>query len=155
MEITYPIKIEYDKSVKGASRVYRSMALLIESFQDYDEYLAQLILRGVLIEQYLEAIEVSSLKSLIREIFIDSDNDSLSSSTLSANQLTDYINNSHKDLVLTLNDNKAINSSNIFENLSKKIEKNAEESGIKEGKLYVPPVAKDLIPLVSGLNSAV
>ncbi|TGM73617.1 hypothetical protein EHQ96_00165 [Leptospira levettii] len=154
MEIIYPIKIEYDKSIKGASRIYRSMALLIESFQEYDEYIAHLIFKGVKIEQYLDAIEVSSLKSFIRELFIESDEDSLSSSKIKVEQVENYVKTSHRDIISTLNDNKIINSSITFENLSKKIEENADQSGLKSGNLYIPPLAKDLIPIVSELNTA-
>lgn len=131
------------------------MAMSIDSFANYDKYVSNLIFHDLEIEQYLEEIQISSLKSFIRAFFMESKNSKLSSSKIQNEQLNQYLTEVHTHAANTLNESKEINSSKTIKELAKNIEISAENAGLKNGNLYIPPVANDIIPMLIELNQAI
>jgi len=126
--ISYEIKLNYKPGSSKPSRIFSSMAQIIESTRRTDEILARSINCRISTDQILDEIQVGSLVAKIREFIEIEDNTFCKEG--SERNIGNYISRGKKEFMKALQGKKMDSSSDIGE-LSGTIESIAEQENLK------------------------
>lgn len=126
--ISYGIKLSYKPGSSKPSRIFSSMAQMIESARRTDEILARSINCRISTDQILDEIETGSILARIRE-FIEIE-DSTFCQEGSEKNIGNFFDRGKKEFMKALEGSK-VDSSNDIGQLSDKIESIAEQENLK------------------------
>lgn len=126
--IAYGIKLNYKPGSSKPSRIFSSMARIIESARRTDEILARSINCRISTDQILDEIETGSILAKIRE-FIEIEDNAFCPEG-SENNIGNYFDRGKKEFMKTLEGNRLENSDDI-QQLADKIEGIADQENLR------------------------
>jgi hypothetical protein len=145
----FDIRIEFERGTGDPTRIFRSMAGLIETMQSVDQHLARVIGSNVSTTLVLEEIEAASLKSRIRTVIVEIPDEAIKAGEIK--KLIGHFLFKAKHVILDwCNDRKSISNRGEIKQLEAEILKLASETDIKILPAYAP---LDTTTLLSDINS--
>ncbi len=139
LNIFYLLKIDYDINEENPSRIFRSMAEMIESFNSVDLMLAQTIDIEIFIKQYLEKINVGSLETWLRDLICPPVQKKIKKIEYNIENIENYFNKSKKEIIEVLDKNVNIREIKVINNLRDKITQIALDNNINDNFTYSSP----------------
>lgn len=149
----FSIIIDFDKNSPNPSRVFKSMAMLIDSFESFDRDLVKHINNEIETVLLLEDVEKGSLKAILANILRGIPDDALNDldwKKLIGHYLVKakYIVLNHLEGTVTLSDAEEI------EVIEMELKKVAAETGVDKLPTYVPTSRKSIIKNIDKITSA-
>lgn len=149
----FEIRIEFQRGAGDPTRVFRSMAGLIESVQRLDVHLAQMIGASVRTTLVLQDVEASSLKSRLRSIV-----ETVPDEALQAGEVKKLIGHfllkgKHK-ILDWCNERREISDRAVVKRLEGELHQLALETDIKQLPAYAPIGTPTLLADIVAVNAA-
>lgn len=150
----FQLYIDFIKSEGDPSRVFRSMAELIEAFEQIDKYLAGMFGESTAIEIVLDDVEAGSLKSLLRNIITEIPDEAIAE--LEVKKLIGHFLLKAKYKILDwLEENENIENIEQLRVLEGEILQLAEESNVNPFSVYAPINTRSLLSQINNIHTAV
>ncbi len=149
----FEIRIEFERGVGDPTRVFRSMAGLIESVQRLDAHLALMIGANVRTSLVLQDVEAASLKSRLRSVVEAVPDEPLQSGEIK--KVIGHFLLKGKHMVLDwCNDRKEISDRAEVKQLESDLHELAEQTDIKQLPAYATIDTPTLLADIAALNDA-
>ncbi|MBV6473963.1 MAG: hypothetical protein JPMHGGIA_02261 [Saprospiraceae bacterium] len=150
----FEIEIDFNKNTPNPSRIFKSMASIIEAFEELDKNLVNHIDSKIDTILVLEDIEKGSLKSVLRNIISGIPDDALKD--LDIKKLIGHYLLKTKYIILKkLEDRVLLTDGNVIEEIEFEIIEEAKNTGISKLPYYVPVTKKTLIENIKGITDSV
>jgi len=132
----YSLRITFKPNVEDPSRIFKSMASLIESFKSFDSLMAKSINSKIATKQVLEDIEKGSLVTRLIDV-ITIDNQEIAGASFTDENIANYVNGCRNSVIQQLS--TEVKPYALVQDLRKNIESVAEQSGIQKAVTFSPP----------------
>jgi len=133
-EIKYAVKIQFADHTRNPSRIFQSMADLIDSFKSIDTMLVGSINSDIKYDVFLEKVEVSSLVSRLKESITIPDQTNLGEENIDS--VEDFLGESKEVIIDTIGKYKEINNAKIIREVQERINTVAENTGVSKVVTY-------------------
>ena len=149
----FSIIIDFDKDSPNPSRVFKSMASLIETFEEFDRDLVKHIDNKIETVLLLEDIEKGSLKAILANILRKIPDDAIRD--LDVKKIIGHYLLKAKYIALEKLEGKALlTDSTEIEAIEMELKKAASETGVDQLPTYVPTSRKVIIKNIDNINKS-
>lgn len=153
-ESTFDIYIDYVKGTEDASRVFHAMGELIDTFEEIDDLLANVISEHADAEIILEDIEAASLKAKLRNVIANIPDDALKDGDWKK-LLGHFLVKAKHALLDWLGENPQITTLEQVQTLQDRLAIIANETGARHLPMYRPVDNKALLGTIAELDRAI
>lgn len=147
------IRIEFERGVGDPTRIFRSMAELIESIQTIDNHLGASIGVGVRTSLVLENVEAASLKAKLKSVVEAVPDEPLKSGDIKK-LIGHYLLKGKHKILDWCSDRNEITSREEVKQLENDLQLLAEETNIKQIPAYAPINTSTLLSDISEIKNA-
>ncbi len=148
------IEIDFDRNLPNPERVFNAMAGLISSLKETDKILINSISSKIEPVMMLENIESGSIKTWLRQVLIETDDDALKNVDWKK-QIGKYLVKGKYILLDFLDGKTTITDRKEIEGLQNNLTQLAEDTGVNEFPIYVKPNAVKLLKNMSEISDSV
>jgi hypothetical protein len=149
----FSIEIDFKKGAGDPSRVFRAMSDLISALHDVDRALIGTIDTRLEPLLLLEDVETGSIKSWLRQALESVDDNALKTGDWKA-VVGHYLVKGKHIIINFLSEETQITNAQQITDLETKLLNAAEETGIKQIPVYVPPSRKQLLQGMESISEA-
>jgi hypothetical protein len=153
IERIYKLKLDYEQGKSDPFVVFSAYAEIVNSFREIDNLLGKSINSNTSCNLTLEDVIPGSIISKIKA-WLDGDDGLVQNTMPDKKNLQEFVDESAKVFVETLNDTK-IESSKQVNGIQDKIEKLAIYNGINNIFTYTPPQAKAILNVANGFAKSI
>lgn len=152
--VDYEVRLDFERGTPDPSRVFVSMARLVDAFQEFDRHLAQSISADFAPVVLLQDVAAGSIRSILRTLIESVDDEALKE--FSWQKLVgSYLLKGKKRLLEFLADKKEITSRDEIKELEDSLRRLAEQTNVRHIPAYRPIPTRQLVSDVAELGRAV
>jgi len=154
IESNYPVSIDYDPEADKPSRVFDSLARLVDSCYEIDALLAGTLSGQASVKHRLDRIEIGSLVTWIQSLIEIPDDRELSAKKPKKKKVKAFIEKGRKQIVKSYSKSANLQDPEVYNDIRNDLSALAKDQGVKDDFAWREPTSLKIAETLQLVNNA-